>query len=87
MCELTDNHDGTFRLGIRPKEAGRHVLQIKYGGEHVQGNLKETIICLCRAGTDCYFDRNKLQICVQTCFGSAGSMVAFILRKNNCWLC
>ena len=38
VCELADNHDGTFRLGIRPKEAGRHVLQIKYGGEHVQGN-------------------------------------------------
>ena len=39
VCELADNHDGTFRLGIRPKESGRHVLQVKYGGEHVQGKL------------------------------------------------
>lgn len=36
-CELEDNHDGTFRLGIKPQESGRHVLQIKYGGEHVKG--------------------------------------------------
>ena len=70
MCELTDNHDGTFRLGIRPKEAGRHVLQIKYGGEHVQGNLKETIICLSHAGSDCEFD-NLLWTCGQHgCFYS-----------------
>ena len=36
-CELEDNHDGTFRLGVKAQESGRHVLQIKYGGEHVQG--------------------------------------------------
>ncbi|XP_060571832.1 filamin-A-like isoform X3 [Ruditapes philippinarum] len=37
-CELEDNHDGTFRLGVKAQESGRHVLQIKYGGEHVQGS-------------------------------------------------
>ncbi|KAL3847647.1 hypothetical protein ACJMK2_018549 [Sinanodonta woodiana] len=38
FCELEDRRDGTFRLGIRPQEPGRHVLQIKYGGEHVTGS-------------------------------------------------
>lgn len=37
-CELEDHHDGTFRLIVRPQEVGRHVLQVKYGGEHVQGS-------------------------------------------------
>ncbi|XP_059143816.1 filamin-B-like, partial [Physella acuta] len=37
-CELSDHHDGTYRLVVQPQEAGKHVLQIKYGGEHVQGS-------------------------------------------------
>jgi len=37
-CELSDHHDGTYRLVVRPQEVGKHVLQIKYGGEHVQGS-------------------------------------------------
>lgn len=36
-CELKDNHDGTFVLKVKAQEPGRHVLQIKYGGEHVNG--------------------------------------------------
>ena len=36
-CELEDNHDGTYRLSVKPQETGRHILQVKYGGEHVQG--------------------------------------------------
>ena len=36
-CELQDNHDGTFVLKIKPQEPGKHVLQVKYGGEHVNG--------------------------------------------------
>ena len=36
-CELEDNRDGTFEMRIKPHEVGRHVLQVKYGGEHVQG--------------------------------------------------
>ncbi|KAH3805174.1 hypothetical protein DPMN_133470 [Dreissena polymorpha] len=37
FCELADSKDGTFNLGIKAQESGRHVLQIKYGGEHVEG--------------------------------------------------
>ncbi|XP_061194598.1 filamin-A-like isoform X4 [Saccostrea echinata] len=37
-CELQDNHDGTFILKIKPHEPGKHVLQVKYGGEHVNGS-------------------------------------------------
>nr|XP_034327979.1 filamin-A isoform X5 [Crassostrea gigas] len=37
-CELKDNHDGTFVLKVKAQEPGRHVLQIKYGGEHVNGS-------------------------------------------------
>ena len=37
-CELEDNRDGTFEMRIKPHEVGRHVLQVKYGGEHVQGS-------------------------------------------------
>ncbi|XP_070173160.1 filamin-A-like isoform X2 [Littorina saxatilis] len=37
-CVLEDHHDGTFRLIVRPQEVGRHVLQVKYGGEHVLGS-------------------------------------------------
>lgn len=36
-CELSDHHDGTYKLAVRAQEVGRHVLQIKYGGDHVQG--------------------------------------------------
>ncbi len=36
-CELYDHRDGTFTLNVKPQEAGRHTLQIKYGGEHVPG--------------------------------------------------
>ncbi|XP_069103435.1 filamin-A-like isoform X2 [Argopecten irradians] len=36
--ELHDNRDGTFNLAIKPMEVGRHVLQVKYGGEHVLGS-------------------------------------------------
>ncbi len=38
FCELYDHHDGTFTLNVKPQEAGRHILQIKYGGEHVPGS-------------------------------------------------
>ncbi|KAH3821615.1 hypothetical protein DPMN_123380 [Dreissena polymorpha] len=37
FCELADSKDGTFNLRIKAQESGRHVLQIKYGGEHVEG--------------------------------------------------
>ncbi|XP_067668834.1 filamin-B-like isoform X3 [Haliotis asinina] len=37
-CDLEDNRDGTFRLLVKAQEAGRHVLQVKYGGEHVLGS-------------------------------------------------
>ena len=43
-CELYDHRDGTFTLNVKPQEAGRHVLQIKYGGEHVPGNFSVEII-------------------------------------------
>ncbi|XP_021372143.1 filamin-A-like isoform X2 [Mizuhopecten yessoensis] len=36
--ELHDNKNGTFQLAIKPMEVGRHVMQIKYGGEHVLGS-------------------------------------------------
>ncbi|GBN87324.1 Filamin-A [Araneus ventricosus] len=34
-CELVDHRDGTFTLYLKPQEGGRHVLTVKYGGEHV----------------------------------------------------
>ena len=40
-CELFDHHDGTFTLNIKPQEPGRHILQVKYGGEHVPGNIMD----------------------------------------------
>ena len=41
-CELYDQMDGTFTLFIKPQEGGKHMLTIKYGGEHVSGieNIK-----------------------------------------------
>ena len=48
-CELEDNRDGTFELRIKPQEVGRHVLQVKYGGEHVQGN---SITCIDKDNTN-----------------------------------
>ncbi|XP_078614623.1 filamin-A-like isoform X5 [Branchiostoma floridae x Branchiostoma japonicum] len=36
--DLKDNMNGTFGLTIRPQEGGRHLLEIKYGGEHIQGS-------------------------------------------------
>ncbi|KAG9511032.1 Filamin-A [Fragariocoptes setiger] len=35
FCELLDQGDGTFILFIKPQEAGRHYLTIKYGGVHI----------------------------------------------------
>ncbi|GLH04456.1 Uncharacterized protein GBIM_10161 [Gryllus bimaculatus] len=37
-CELYEHGDGTFTLNVKPQEAGRHALTIKYGGEHVTGS-------------------------------------------------
>ena len=37
FCELTDHRDGTFTLHVKPQEAGKHMLNVKYGGEHVPG--------------------------------------------------
>jgi filamin len=39
VCELFDHHDGTFTLSVKPAEAGRHVLNIQFGGEHVPGGF------------------------------------------------
>ncbi|CAG2105929.1 unnamed protein product [Medioppia subpectinata] len=39
-CELYDQMDGTFTLFIKPQEGGKHVLTIKYGGEHVSGAFR-----------------------------------------------
>jgi len=33
-CELYDHGDGTFTLNVKPQEAGRHALTIKYGGKY-----------------------------------------------------
>lgn len=43
--ELHDNRDGTFHLAIKPMEVGRHILQIKYGGEHVLGRYGDKFWC------------------------------------------
>ncbi|XP_023244649.1 filamin-B-like [Centruroides sculpturatus] len=37
-CELYDHRDGTFTLYLKPQEGGRHILTVKYGGEHVSGS-------------------------------------------------
>lgn len=37
-CELYDHGDGTFTLNVKPQESGRHILTVKYGGEHVTGS-------------------------------------------------
>lgn len=37
-CELYDHGDATFTLNIKPQEPGRHLLTIKYGGQHVPGS-------------------------------------------------
>ncbi|XP_076311299.1 filamin-B-like isoform X3 [Tachypleus tridentatus] len=34
-CEMYDHRDGTFTLYLKPQEGGRHVLTIKYGGDHI----------------------------------------------------
>lgn len=37
-CELYDHGDATFTLNVKPQEPGRHLLTIKYGGNHVPGS-------------------------------------------------
>lgn len=37
-CELYDHRDGTFTLYLKPQEGGRHLLTIKYGGDHIPGS-------------------------------------------------
>ncbi|XP_014668912.1 PREDICTED: filamin-B-like [Priapulus caudatus] len=37
-CELFDHRDGTYTLNIRPQEAGKHTLHVKYDGENVPGS-------------------------------------------------
>ena len=44
-CELYDHRDGTFTLNVKPQEAGKHVLQVKYGGEHVPGESNILACC------------------------------------------
>ena len=35
FCEFKDQRDGTYILFIKPQESGKHILQIKYNGQHV----------------------------------------------------
>ncbi|XP_072180016.1 filamin-A-like [Diadema setosum] len=35
---IGDNQDNTYSLLITPKEQGKHVLEVKYGSEHIQGS-------------------------------------------------
>ncbi|XP_022709435.1 filamin-A-like isoform X1 [Varroa jacobsoni] len=37
-CELISHGDGTFELLVTPLESGKHMLSIKYGGQHVPGS-------------------------------------------------
>ena len=37
-CELNDHQDGTFTLNLKPQEAGKHMLSVRYGGVHVNGS-------------------------------------------------
>ncbi|XP_072156699.1 filamin-B isoform X2 [Bemisia tabaci] len=37
-CELYDHGDGTFTLNVKPQEAGKHTLTVKYGGVDVPGS-------------------------------------------------
>nr|CAH7749585.1 unnamed protein product [Callosobruchus chinensis] len=37
-CELYDHGDATFTLNVKPQEAGRHALTVKYAGQHVPGS-------------------------------------------------
>ena len=39
ICELYDQNDGTFTLLLHPQEGGKHLLSVKYGGQHVIGKL------------------------------------------------
>ena len=38
LCEFVDQKNGTYLLKIKPQEAGKHILQIKYNDEHVEGS-------------------------------------------------
>ncbi len=38
FCRLSDHRDGIFTLFIKPEEIGKHLLTIKYNGEHVPGS-------------------------------------------------
>jgi len=44
-CELYDHGDGTFTLNVKPQEAGRHTLTVKYGGVDVPGSPFLLRIC------------------------------------------
>ncbi|CAM4955218.1 unnamed protein product [Rotaria socialis] len=38
ICRLVDHRDGTCTLSVKPEEIGRHILTIKYNGEHIPGS-------------------------------------------------
>jgi len=38
LCDLDEHGDGTFTLNVRPQESGRHMLNVKYEGDHVPGS-------------------------------------------------
>ncbi|XP_022694817.1 filamin-C-like isoform X2 [Varroa jacobsoni] len=44
-CELYDHRDGTFTLFVKPQEGGKHLLNVKYGGDHVPGSPYTMKIC------------------------------------------
>ncbi|CAH1781771.1 unnamed protein product [Owenia fusiformis] len=37
-CELYDHRDGLFTLNVKPQEAGKHTLQVKYDDVHIPGS-------------------------------------------------
>ena len=38
LLQLNDHQDGTFTLNLKPQEAGKHTLSVRYAGVHVQGS-------------------------------------------------
>ena len=42
---LVDNFDGTQSVKVKPVEPGRHILNIRYGGDHIL--CEQTILSLC----------------------------------------
>lgn len=41
-CDLEQKEGGMYALNVKPQEPGAHTLEVKYNGDHIDGELQSS---------------------------------------------